>query len=66
MKSVQNDPHVKSTKNISCHVGLRHLVQFFQGLSVLPDGKFNQNQIMPICLPPSEDFDDENQGNIHF
>ena len=20
---------------------------------------------MPICLPPSKDFDDENQGTIH-
>ena len=34
------------------------------GMSILPSGNFNPDEIMPICLPPSKKYEDSNRGKI--
>ena len=34
------------------------------GMTILPNGNFNPDEIMPICLPPSTKYKDSNRGNF--
>ena len=37
---------------------LSHLIRISAGLTYLPKNKFDHQLVMPICLPTSEDFQD--------
>ena len=37
---------------------LSHLIRISAGLTYLPKNKFDHEIVMPICLPTSEDFQD--------
>ena len=35
---------------------------FNKGMSLLQSGKFDEESLMPICLPPTKEFEDTNRG----
>ena len=34
------------------------------GMSILPSGNFNSDEIMPICLPSSKNYEDSKRGTL--
>lgn len=37
---------------------------FYKGMTVLYNRRFNVSSIMPICLPPSRNFKDDDRGSV--
>ena len=35
------------------------------GMSILPNGNFNPDEIMPICLPSSKNYEDSKRGAFY-
>ena len=41
-------------------------VSFILGANLLAKSKFNHDELMPICLPPSDKFEDTGKGKVHL
>ena len=56
--------HLEEEEEEPCPVlGAFHIDNFI-GMTVLHDRKFNVSNIMPICLPSSREFKDDDRGTL--
>ena len=41
------------------------IMYYILGMTILPNGNFNPDEIMPICLPSSKNYEDSKRGTSY-